>query len=68
MGVTYSCEKRTSVRTKNASPGFTAATPICPDFASTMAWRAKIFSHSVIGRAGVVIAGGATSPARRALL
>ena len=27
MGVTYSCEKRTSVRAKKASPGFTAGTP-----------------------------------------
>ena len=37
MGVTYSCEKRTSVRAKNASPGFTAATPTLPERASTMA-------------------------------
>jgi hypothetical protein len=36
IGVTYSCEKRTSVRVKKASPGCTAGTPICPRLASTM--------------------------------
>ena len=69
IGVTYSCEKRTSVRAKSASPGFTARRRrACPARASTMACAARIFSQSVIGRGGVVIAGGETLPARRALL
>ena len=36
MGVTYSCEKRTSHRAKKASPGLTAGTPSFPDFASAL--------------------------------
>ena len=68
MGVTYSWEKRTSVRAKNASPGATAGTPSRSVFASTMAWRARIFSQSVMGRAAVVIAGGAILPSMRARL
>ena len=42
IGVTYSCEKRTSVRAKKASPGFTAGTPILPALASTMTRAARI--------------------------
>ena len=68
MGVTYSCEKRTSARAKNASPGFTATTPVVPALASTMACAARIFSHRVMGRAAVARAGGEARPARRALL
>ena len=41
IGVTYSCEKRTSVRAKNASPGFTAGTPSLPVFASTIDVRGE---------------------------
>ncbi len=68
MGVTYSWLKRTSVRAKNASPGFTAGTPSFFSRASTMTWAARIFSQSVMGRAAVVTAGGDTCPERRARL
>ena len=68
IGVTYSCEKRTSVRTKSASPGFTKGTPTRPSRASTIACAAMIFSTIVMGRAPVSIAGGATSPRSRSLL
>ena len=52
IGVTYSCEKRQSARTKPASPGATASTPAPPPAASVTAWRARIFSASVIGARG----------------
>ena len=68
IGVTYSCEKRTSVRAKSASPGATAGTPTLPDAASVTACAAMIFSQSVMGRAAVSTGGGATSPASRARL
>ncbi len=68
IGVTYSWEKRTSVRAKNASPGFTADTPVLPDRASVMTCAARIFSQSVMGRAAVVMLGGVVSPLRRARL
>ncbi len=68
MGVTYSCAKRRSVRTNSASPGATAGTPSVSWAASTTACRARIFSTMVMGRAGVVTGGGASSPARRARL
>ena len=66
--MTYSCEKRTSHRAKNASPGCTAVTPTRSVRASTIACCARIFSQRVIGRGDVVIAGGVVFPARRALL
>src|SRR6476661_7425947 len=65
IGVTYSCEKRTSATANNASPGLTASTPIFP--AVTNACFAMIFSTIVIGRAGVSTGGGETLPASRAL-
>ena len=68
IGVTYSWLKRTSVRTKSASPGATASTPRVPSAASRTAFLAMIFSTSVIGREGVVIAGGETVPAMRSRL
>ena len=68
IGVTYSWLKRTSVRTKSASPGWTAGMPSAPVAASAIARFAMIFSQSVIGRAEVAVTGGTTSPARRALL
>ena len=67
IGVTYSCEKRTSARTKSASPGARAGTPTRSFFRSTTACAARIFSVSVIGRGAVVMAGGVRSPAMRSL-
>ncbi len=52
IGVTYSCEKRQSVRKKPLSPGFTHGTPVTPFAASVTSFRAKIFSAIVIGRRG----------------
>ena len=68
MGVTYSWEKRTSVRTKRASPGCTAGIPVSPVRASAMARLAMIFSHKVMGLDAVETEGGATFPFMRALL
>jgi hypothetical protein len=53
---------------EEASPGATAATPTRSAARSVTAWAARIFSARVMGRAGVVRAGGDTSPAVRALL
>ena len=63
IGVTYSWLKRTPARAKSASPGATAVTPVASRERSVTACLARIFSIMFIGRAGVVIAGGATVPA-----
>ena len=46
IGLTYSCEKRQSVRKKPLSPGWTHGTPVSPLAASVTSLRAKIFSAS----------------------
>ena len=62
IGVTYSCEKRTSVRAKNASPGFTAGTPSAPDLRVGDDVRGEDLLAERHRARGVVIAGGVVSP------
>src|ERR1041384_4507561 len=57
-----------SVRTKPASPGWTALTPILSFDKSVTKCRANIFSARVIGRCLVSIAGIATLPCSLATL